>query len=100
MLSRMGDKMNVDTTMFRRAVWNYIHCMYGIRHDDYYYGEVDQMLERCLKAYIKTVTCYPERLTKKEYDSVMREFKHSEKVSFIQSYIMTLWNYSMCFKMF
>ena len=67
--------------MFRRAVWNYIHCMYGIRHDDYNYGEVNQMLERNLKAYIKTVTCYPERLTKKDYDNVMREFKHSEKVS-------------------
>lgn len=76
----LGDKMNVDTTMFRRAVWNYIHCMYGIRHDDYNYAEVNQMLERNLKAYIKTVTCYPERLTKKDYDSVMREFKHSEKV--------------------
>ena len=77
---RLGDIMNVDTTMFRRAVWNYIHCMYGIRHDDYNYGEVNQMLERNLKSYIKTVTCYPERLTKKEYDNVMREFKHSEKV--------------------
>ena len=79
----LGDIMNVDTTMFRRAVWNYIHCMYGIRHDDYNYGEVNQMLERNLKAYIKTVTCYPERLTKKDYDNVMREFKHSEKVSFL-----------------
>ncbi|KAH3735446.1 sestrin-1-like isoform X2 [Dreissena polymorpha] len=76
----MGDKMNVDTTMFRRAVWNYIHCMYGIRHDDYNYAEVNQMLEINLKAYIKTVTCYPERLTKKDYDNVMKEFKHSEKV--------------------
>ena len=76
----LGDIMNVDTTMFRRAVWNYIHCMYGIRHDDYNYGEVNQMLERNLKSYIKTVTCYPERLTKKDYDNVMREFKHSEKV--------------------
>ena len=77
---RLGDKMNVDTSMFRRAVWNYIHCMYGIRHDDYNYAEVNSMLERSLKAYIKTVTCYPERLTKKDYDSVMKEFKHSEKV--------------------
>ncbi|WAR08565.1 SESN3-like protein, partial [Mya arenaria] len=75
----MGDKMNVDTTMYRRAVWNYIHIMYGIRHDDYNYAETNQMLERNMKAYIKTVTCYPERLTKKEYDNVMKEFKHSEK---------------------
>lgn len=76
----MGSKKDVDTSMFRRAIWNYIHCMFGIRHDDYDYGEVNQLLERSLKAYIKTVCCYPERTTKKDYDSVMREFKHSEKV--------------------
>lgn len=76
----LGDKKNVDTSMFRRAVWNYIHCMFGIRHDDYNYSEVNQMLERNLKSFMKTVTCYPERVTKKDYDGVMREFKHSEKV--------------------
>jgi sestrin len=76
----MGDNREVDTSSFRRAVWNYIHCMYGIRHDDYDYSEVNQLLERNLKAYIKTLTCYPERLQKKDYDIVMREFKHSEKV--------------------
>ncbi|XP_012935453.1 sestrin-2 isoform X2 [Aplysia californica] len=76
----MGDNREVDTSSFRRAIWNYIHCMYGIRHDDYDYSEVNQLLERNLKGYIKTLTCYPERLTKKDYDGVMREFKHSEKV--------------------
>ena len=77
---RMGDRTDVDTTSFRRGIWNYIHCMFGIRHDDYDYSEVNQLLERALKAYVKTVTCYPERITRKDYDSFMREFKHSEKV--------------------
>lgn len=36
----MGDNEGVDTASFRRAIWNYIHCMYGIRHDDYDYSEV------------------------------------------------------------
>ena len=113
----MGDNENVDTTSFRQAVWNYIHCIYGIRQDDYdyryrailylttlplmtsslyicalyslfmqlyiyiiFYSEVNQLLEKPLKSYIKTVTCYPERITKKDYDSFMCEFKHSEKV--------------------
>jgi sestrin len=76
----MGTKKDVDTSMFRRAIWNYIHCMFGIRHDDYDYGEVNQLLERDLKAYIKTVCCFPERTTKKNYDSIMRDFMHSEKV--------------------
>ncbi|XP_013403679.1 sestrin-1 isoform X3 [Lingula anatina] len=76
----MGPNTDVDTSSFRRAIWNYIHCMYGIRHDDYNYGEVNHLLERYLKSYVKTVTCYPERVSKKDYDNFMRGFKHSEKV--------------------
>ena len=76
----MGHNTDVDTTAFRQAIWNYIHCMFGIRHDDYDYKEVNQMLERSLKSYVKTVTCYPERTTKKDYNSFMRGLKHSEKV--------------------
>jgi len=76
----MGDRTDVDTSSFRRSIWNYIHCMFGIRHDDFDYAGVNQLLERTLKSYIKTVTCYPERITRKDYDSFMREFKHSEKV--------------------
>ena len=76
----MGHCTDVDTTSFRRAIWNYIHSMFGIRHDDYDYNEVNQLMERSLKAYIKTVTCFPERVTKHDYDSFMKEFKHSEKV--------------------
>ncbi|KAL3246571.1 hypothetical protein MRX96_057582 [Rhipicephalus microplus] len=49
----MGSKTNVDTSMFRRAVWNYIQCIYGIRHDDYDYREVNELLDRDLKEYIK-----------------------------------------------
>ncbi|KAG7484207.1 hypothetical protein MATL_G00046840 [Megalops atlanticus] len=44
----------------KRAIWNYIHCMFGIRYDDYDYGEVNQLLERELKLYIKTVACFPD----------------------------------------
>ncbi|GFO05705.1 sestrin-like protein [Plakobranchus ocellatus] len=76
----MGDLREVDTSSFRRAIWNYIHTMYGICHDDYDYAEVNQLLEIKLKAYIKTLTCYPERLQKKDFEGVMKGFKHSEKV--------------------
>lgn len=76
----MGGRKDVDTSRFRRAIWNYIQCMYGIRHDDYDYGEVNQLLERSLKAFVKSACCFPERVTKADYDRVLREFKHSEKV--------------------
>ncbi len=76
----MGSVKDVDTSRFRRAIWNYIQCMFGIRHDDYDYGEVNQLLERSLKTYIKTVVCFPERVTRKDYDNILKEFRHSEKV--------------------
>ncbi|KAJ8347830.1 hypothetical protein SKAU_G00264190 [Synaphobranchus kaupii] len=76
----MATHEDVDTTMIRRAIFNYVHCMYGIRYDDYNYGEVNQLLERSLKVYIKTVTCYPERTTSHMYHNYWRQFRHSEKV--------------------
>jgi len=76
----MGDKSNVDTTSFRRAIWNYIHSLFGIRHDDYDYSVINKLLERPLKAYVKIVTCFPERVTCADYDAFMRDFNHSEKV--------------------
>lgn len=76
----MGGKTDVDTSRFRRAIWNYVQCLNGIRHDDYDYGEINALLERSLKTFIKSASCYPERVTKKDYDRVLREFKHSEKV--------------------
>ncbi|XP_007892939.1 sestrin-2 isoform X1 [Callorhinchus milii] len=76
----MAMHCDVDTSMLRRAIWNYIHCVFGIRYDDYDYGEVNQLLERSLKMYIKTVACYPEKTTKRMYNGFWRHFKHSEKV--------------------
>ncbi|XP_055837060.1 sestrin homolog isoform X2 [Episyrphus balteatus] len=76
----MGGNKNVDTSKFRRAIWNYIQCIYGIRHDDYDYGEVNQLLDRPLKMFIKTACCFPERITKKDYDNILMELLDSEKV--------------------
>lgn len=76
----MGSKRDVDTSRFRTAIWNYIQCMFGIRHDDYDYGEVNQVLERSLKAYIKAVVCFPERVTRENYNGVLKELHHSEKI--------------------
>ncbi|XP_059588716.1 sestrin-1 isoform X5 [Alligator mississippiensis] len=76
----MAMHKDVDTSMLRRAIWNYIHCMFGIRYDDYDYGEINQLLDRSFKVYIKTVVCTPEKTTKRMYDSFWRQFKQSEKV--------------------
>uniref|UniRef100_UPI00398E4F05 sestrin-1-like n=1 Tax=Pristiophorus japonicus TaxID=55135 RepID=UPI00398E4F05 len=50
------------------------------RYDDYDYGEVNHLLERNLKVYIKTVACYPDKTTKRMYTNFWKHFRHSEKV--------------------
>jgi len=67
--------------MFRRAVQHYIQCLFGIRHDDYNYAHVNELLPRPLKKYIKTVCCYPERCTLDDYKKIMSDFQDSERVS-------------------
>ncbi|XP_018411483.1 PREDICTED: sestrin-2 [Nanorana parkeri] len=76
----IASHQEVDTFKLRRAIWNYIQCIFGIRYDDYDYGEVNQLLERSLKVYMKTVTCHPETVNRQLYNDFWREFKHSEKV--------------------
>lgn len=77
---RMAMHEGVDTQTLRKALWNYIQCVYGIRYDDYDYGEVNVLLERALKVYVKTVACHPEQTTARIYASFWRLFRHSEKV--------------------
>lgn len=38
--NQLGESKELDTTKFRQAVWNYIHRLNGIFHDDYDYQEV------------------------------------------------------------
>jgi len=76
----MGRHSSIDTSLFRRASWNYIQCLWGIRHDDYDYAEVNDLLHRNLKKYIKTASCYPEQCSQLEYDSIMKDFNTSEKI--------------------
>ncbi|XP_022054374.2 sestrin-2 isoform X1 [Acanthochromis polyacanthus] len=77
---RMAMHEGVDTHTLRKALWNYIHCLYGIRYDDYDYGSVNVLLERSLKVYVKTMTCHPEQTTARVYHAFWRHFRHSEKV--------------------
>lgn len=76
----LGKVENVDTSTFRMATWNYIHLVFGIYHDDYLYTEVNKLLERSFKKYIKVVACYPERVSLDDYLGFMPDLTHSEKV--------------------
>jgi PA26 p53-induced protein (sestrin) len=77
----MGNKRDVDTRTFRRAVWYYIHALFGIRHDDYNYSVITQLLEPSFMSYIKLVTFFPERVTSAHYHAFAKDLKPSEKVN-------------------
>ncbi|XP_028256598.1 sestrin-2 isoform X1 [Parambassis ranga] len=77
---RMAMHEGVDTHTLRKALWNYIHCLYGIRYDDYDYGSVNVLLERSLKVFVKTMACHPEQTSARIYHTFWRHFRHSEKV--------------------
>jgi sestrin 1/3 len=76
----MGPHKQIDTSSFRRAVWIYIHSIFGVKYDDYDYKHLKKLLLQPLRNYIKIVCTCPEKITKKDYDSMMEEFTHSEKV--------------------
>uniref|UniRef100_A0A3Q3XIB3 Uncharacterized protein n=1 Tax=Mola mola TaxID=94237 RepID=A0A3Q3XIB3_MOLML len=77
---RMAMHEGVDTHTLRKALWNYIQCLYGIRYDDYDYASVNVLLERSLKVFVKTMACHPEQTTARIYHNFWRHFRHSEKV--------------------
>ena len=82
-LSSTGALKNVDKSLFRRAVWVYIHHIFGIRYDDYDYNQIKKLLTKPLRNFIKIVCMHPERISKKDYDSITKEFSHSERVSLL-----------------
>uniref|UniRef100_A0A8C9Z7T4 Sestrin 4 n=1 Tax=Sander lucioperca TaxID=283035 RepID=A0A8C9Z7T4_SANLU len=64
----------------KRAIWNYIHCVLGIRYDDYDYGEVNQLLAQDLKLYVKAVACFPDATKTPVCPLSLAPLKTSERI--------------------
>jgi len=71
---------DVDTLPFRRAIWQYVQRIKGMFHDDYNYQEVNVFLNKSTKSYIKKITCYPETITKHDFQNLGYELTPDEKV--------------------
>lgn len=76
----MGKFEKVDTKKYRMAVWNYIQALFGIRHDDYEYSQVNVLLDKETKTFIKLMACNPHKLNANSLANVMTGFKQSEKI--------------------
>ncbi|KAJ8015655.1 hypothetical protein DPEC_G00028370 [Dallia pectoralis] len=77
---RVLDLPSTHSPDLKRAIWNYIHCMLGIRYDDYNYGEINKLLEKDLKLYIKSVACYPDTTKTPLCPAPWSSLKPSERV--------------------
>eukprot|EP00039_Didymoeca_costata_P025670 m.14091 g.14091 ORF g.14091 m.14091 type:complete len:576 (+) comp4985_c0_seq1:367-2094(+) len=75
----MGEVRNVNTFPFRWAIWNYVYRTKGVVDDDYTYKEVNKMLTKEVKGFVKTLCCFPHLITHKQWTSFM-DIKPSEKV--------------------
>lgn len=70
---------DLDTSAFREAVWHYAHRIKGLLDDDYNYSEVNQLLTRQMKFYIKKVSCFPQTVTMTDFVNLSFDLLPSEK---------------------
>jgi sestrin len=75
----IGGEEGIDTFKFRRCIWNYVLRMKGIMDEEYLYSEVNELLDRKVKSYIKTMACYPQLTTFGQWKSYL-ELLDTEKV--------------------
>lgn len=64
----LGSSDDVDTTKYRQAVWHYAQSLLGVRNDDFDYRQINLVLDRKLKVYVKKIVCAPETITKEDWE--------------------------------
>ena len=69
-----------NTVQFRRAVWYYVHRVYGISNDDYDYSEVNKFVNRKIKSFVKSTVCDPMRIGTGDWQFFSTELQLQEKI--------------------
>lgn len=78
-----GAGTGIDTEPFRTAIWYYIQRLYGICNDHYDYRQVNAFMTIATKGFVKKAACYPEIITKVDFDSFTTTFTPDEKVHIV-----------------
>jgi hypothetical protein len=71
---------NLDTGPYRRAAWQYVQRIKGVLHDDYDYQEINLLLNKYNKEFVKKVVCYPEFITAHDYQQLGYVLAPNEKM--------------------
>ena len=72
------NQISINTTPFRRAIWHYVHRVKGIEHDDFNYREINLMLKRNIKVFLKKLSCMPFTVTLHDFKSLTPVFRLDE----------------------
>lgn len=75
---RTEEDRKLNTFPIRYAVSCYIEKIMGYIHEDYNYSNVNKLLEVNYKKFIKNVSCYPHKLTKKDFQMMNMTFNKEE----------------------
>jgi hypothetical protein len=74
-----GDQSDVDTSRFRRAVWNYVQMMFGVIHEDFDYADIDELLSPSINQFVMVAAKYPHMITPNQTSNLLLDFNRSEK---------------------
>lgn len=70
----------VNQGPLREAVWFFILRLYGIYNDGYDYSDVDALLNKSVKRFLRKVCFLPGQITRQDWEWVGRGLKSQEKV--------------------
>lgn len=92
----------VDQGPLRDAVWFFILRLYGIYNDGYEYRDVNLLLNKSAKRFLKKVCFVPEQISRDDWQSVGRGLKSQEKVllallaSHARMYVCLIYAFRYC----
>eukprot|EP00920_Eleutheroschizon_duboscqi_P040571 GHVT01097058.1.p1 GENE.GHVT01097058.1~~GHVT01097058.1.p1 ORF type:complete len:950 (-),score=68.36 GHVT01097058.1:718-3567(-) len=78
----LGGRRVPTTKPIRNAVWLYVLRLYGIQHDDYHYGAVNNFMALYQKVFVKKLVCYPERLTQNDFRRPLEIFNVQDMIHY------------------
>lgn len=76
----LGEKKDVDTTLHRRAIWNYVQSLFGVEHDDFDYSKLGEYMTASLQQFVRESATEPANLANHSIQNLMLDSKLSEKV--------------------
>lgn len=75
-----SDEGTIDQGPLRDAVWFFVLRLYGIYNDGYDYSDVNLLLNKSAKRFLKKVCVRPDQINRQDWRSIGRGLKNQERV--------------------